>query len=99
MGFRDRLRRLEREADRAETPTPQEYLQAHRRIVARLHERWADEIGDPEGSLLTEEDYAILADDTPEQRRKDEEVVEAWSREVDLGTEVDEARAKLLGGR
>ncbi len=99
MGLRERLRRLEREAERAETPTPQEYLQAHRRTVAWLHERWADELGDPEGSLLSEEDYAILAADTPEQRRKDEEVVEAWSREVDLGTEADAARTRLLEAR
>ncbi len=97
-GLRSRLSRLEQRA-KIDMPTPQEYLQAHRRTVARLHEKWADELGDPEGSLLTEEDYAILADDTPEQRRKDEEVVEAWSREVDLGTEADAARARLLGGR
>ncbi len=94
-----RIARLEREAKHGDAPTPEVYLAAHRRTVARLHEKWADELGDPEGSLLTEEDYAILADDTPEQRRKDEEVVEAWSRDLDLGTEADAARAKLLAGR
>lgn len=32
-----------------------------------MRERWADELGDPEGSLLSEEDRTILDDDTPER--------------------------------
>jgi hypothetical protein len=67
MGLRERLRRLEREAERAETPTPEAFFAAHRRLVARLHEKWADELGDPESSLLSAEDYATLARDTLEQ--------------------------------
>ena len=47
------------------------------------------------GSLLSAKDRAILANDTPEQRRKDEGIVEAWSRGVDKA-EADEARARLL---
>lgn len=77
-------------------PTPQEYAEAHQRHMARLHEKWAVDLGDPGGSLVSGENRAILADDTPEQRRKDEGVIEAWSRGVDLKAEADEARARLL---
>ncbi len=99
MGLRERLRRLELKAERAEVPTPEAFLDAHQRTVARLHERWADEIGDPEGSLLSEEDYAILSEDTPERAETDRRVVEAWGEGIDLATEADAARARLLGGR
>ncbi len=91
-----RLARLEREAKKANVPTPQEYAEAHRRHVARLHEKWAADLGNPGGSLISGEDRAILADDTPGQRRKDEGTIEAWSRGVDLKAEAEQARAKLL---
>ncbi len=67
--------------------------------MARLHEKWADDLGDPEGSLFSEEDYAILADDTPDQRRKDERVIGAWGRDADLRSEADAARARLAEAR
>ena len=51
------------------------------------------------GSLLSAKDRAILADDTSEQRRKDERIIEVWSRGVDLKAEADEARARLLNIR
>ena len=80
-------------------PTPQEYAEAHRPHMARLHERWAADLGDPEGSLMNAGDRAILADDTPERRRKDEGVIEAWSRGVDPKDAAEQARAKLLAIR
>ena len=57
------------------------------------------DLGDPVGSLLSGEDRAILAYDTPEQRRKDEGTIEAWSRGTDLKAEAEEARARLLAMR
>ena len=94
-----RIARLEREAKKADAPTPQEYAEAHPRHMARLHEKWAADLGDPGGSLISEEDRAILAEDTPEQRRKDERVIEAWRRGADLSAYAEEARAKLLAMR
>ncbi|MDP9474991.1 MAG: hypothetical protein M3R38_04760 [Actinomycetota bacterium] len=97
--LKSRLSRLEQRAEKANVPTPQEYAEAHRRHMARLHEKWAADLGNPGGSLLSEEDRAILADDTPGQRRKDEEVIEAWRRGADLKAEAEEARARLLAMR
>lgn len=94
-----RIARLEREAKKANVPTPQEYAEAHRRHMARLHEKWATELGNPGGSLISEEDRTILADDTPEQRRKDEGTIEAWGRRIDLKAAAGQARAKLLAIR
>ncbi len=56
---------------------PKGYLRAHRRHLARLREKWADELGDPDGSLLSEGNYAILAEYTEEQRAKDLAMIEA----------------------
>ena len=79
--------------------TPQEYAEAHRRHIARLHEKWAADLGDPGGSLVSEEDRAVLADVTPEQRRKDERIIGAWSRGADLKAEAGKARTRLLAVR
>ena len=75
MEIRERPRRLEREIKRANVPKPQEYAEAHRRRMTDLHEKWADELGVPGSSLPNAEDRAILAHDSPQQRRKNEGVM------------------------
>ena len=67
-----------------------------------MRERWADELGDPEGSLLSEEDRTILDDDTPERAEADRRTVEAWEgahSAPDIKGAAEEARAKLLNMR
>lgn len=109
MGLAERLLRLEREAELAEAPSPQEYLAAHRRETARrlrgVYERLARIPGDgPPVSHLgaRHPDRELLADDTVEQAETDRRTVEAWERAngaPDIRSHAEEARARLLEAR
>lgn len=105
MGLRERLRRLERELERANAPTFAEYWAATRRETARrlrgIYGRLA-RIGDTPTTPHLGRDREILVDDTPERAEADRRTVERWERangKADIGGAADEARARLLRGR
>jgi hypothetical protein len=95
----DRVRRLERKF--VYEPTVAEYLDASSRegvrALAVLAKRLAPH-GFEGDYLFTEANRRMLAEDTPEKRGKDREIVEAWYRAqgVDPETEVEGAKEKLL---
>ncbi len=102
MGLRERLRRLELEAERVDAPTWDEYWAAARRERARrlaaIYER-LDRIGGspatPPGQCSRE---ALLVGDTLERAEADRRTVARWEEAHGaLGTKVaaDAARAKL----
>lgn len=109
MGLKERLRKLEREAEQVEAPTPEEYLAANRRETARrlrrAYERLARIPGDgPPVSHLgaRHPDRELLADDTVEQAETDRRTVEAWERAngaPDIRSHAKKARARLLEAR
>jgi hypothetical protein len=82
-------------------PTVDEYLDASNRQRTRaLHElaEWLAPHGFDGGYLFTEENRKLLAEDTPERRERDQEVVEAWYgvQGVDRAAEVEGAKERLL---
>ncbi len=98
MSLRDRIRKLEQRLKHQDAPTSQQYLQAHRRNVARLHAKIVGFFGEPPP--------APPEGDTPEQRRKDEETIRRWQKaqgvsEEEIAGQAETARAKLraLGRR
>ena len=107
MGLRERLRRLERELERASAPTLDRYLAATRRETARrlqgVYESLARAPGNgPSAPHPGRHCRKLLADDTPEQAEADRRVVEAWEGAhgaADIRAAADAARAKLLEGR
>ena len=104
MGFKERLRRLEREAERANTPTLAEYSVAAMRQTARRQRGPLDRLArlpPLDGSPLAHlgRGRELLADDTPELAENDRRVVEAWERahgKADIRAAADAARAEVL---
>ena len=97
MGFKDRLRRLERELERANAPTFAEYSRATVRQTARnlasAYRKLAAHGGNPPAGRTRGPEG-----DTPEQARSDRRVVEAWEGAhgaPDIRDTADEARARL----
>jgi hypothetical protein len=94
-----RLRRLERRL--VWQPSAEEYLDASNRERTRglhtLAERLAPH-GFDGGYLFTDHCLWVLAEDTPEQRERDRETIEAWHRAQgrDRAVEVVGAKERLL---
>ena len=94
----DRLRRLEERLIRQ--PSVDEYLDASNREGVRgLHAlaRRLEKYGFDGDYLFVEANRRMLAEDTPEWREKDREIVEAWYRAQGRvrGVEVEGAKEKL----
>ena len=95
----DRLRRLERRL--VWQPSVDEFLDASSRERVRALHKLAERLA-PYGFdgdyLFVEANRRMLADDTPEQRERDRETVEAWYRAqgIDAETEAEGAKEKLL---
>ncbi len=103
MGLRERLRRLELEAERTEAPTWDEYWGAARRERARrleaVYGRPALVSDSAVPSPGRDGRQSLLADDTPERAEADRRVLDRWGEANGApGTKVaaDAARAKLL---
>jgi hypothetical protein len=77
----DRLRRLERRL--VWQPSAEEYLDASSRERIRALHALAERLekyGFDCGYLFTEADRQMLAEDTPEQQAKDQQIIDAWYR-------------------
>ena len=104
MGLRERLRRLEREAERANAPTSERYLAATRHETAQrlrsAYERLARLPGNgPPAPHPGREGRDLLADDTLERAEADRRTVEVWERAngaPDIRAAADAVRARLL---
>ena len=101
MGLRERLRRLEREAERANAPTFAEYSVAAVRQTARnlagAYRKLAAHGGDPPIERAQGPEG-----DTPEQAESDRRTIERWEGahgKADIKGAADAARARLLGER
>ncbi len=103
MGLRERLRRLELEAEHGDAPAWGEYWAAARRERARrlgaAYERLAQISG---GSPVTHPGRgvreALLVDDTPKRAEADRRTVARWEETygtADLKVTADAARARL----
>jgi hypothetical protein len=95
----DRLRKLEEQL--VLVPTVDEYLDASNREEVRALHALAARLapnGFDGGYILTEETLRMLAEDTPERRERDREIVEAWYKAQgrDRAAEVEGAKEKLL---
>ncbi len=103
MGLKERLRRLEREAERAEAPTWNEYWPAARRETARrlrgVYDRLARLGGDSSAPHPARDNQdTLLAGDTPERAEADRRVVERWERahgKADIKGAAEHVRARL----
>jgi hypothetical protein len=99
----ERLRRLERrlEEQLIRQPSAEEYLDAsNRERIRSLHalaER-LEKYGFDSDHLFVEANQRMLAEDSPELRERDQEIVEAWytAQGRDRTAEVEGAREKLL---
>jgi hypothetical protein len=80
-------------------PSAEEYLDASNREQVRSLHTLAERLA-PYGFdgdyIFTEADRLMLAEDTPEKRENDQEIVEAWYREQGIVPELEGAREKLL---
>jgi hypothetical protein len=95
----ERIRRLERRL--LWQPSIEEYLDASdRERVRALHAlaEWLTPRGFAGDYLFVESNRRMLAEDTPEKRGRDREIVEAWYRAQgrDRAAEVEGAKEKLL---
>jgi hypothetical protein len=95
----DRLRRLERKL--VWQPSVDEYLDASNRERTRALHALAERLekyGFEGDYLFVEANRRMLAEDTPEWRERDQEIVEAWYRAQgrDRAAEVEGAKEKLL---
>jgi hypothetical protein len=95
----NRLRRLERRI--LWQPSAEQYLDAsNREQVRALHAlaKRLEKYGFDSEYLFTEENWKMLAEDTPEKRGRDQEIIEAWYRAqgMDRTSEAEGAREKLL---
>src|SRR5215213_5180063 len=95
----DRLRKLEEQLIRQ--PSVDEYLDASNRERTRALHALAERLeryGFDGDYLFTGGDRRMLAEDAPEKRGRDQEIVEAWYRAQgrDRTEEVDGAKEKLL---
>jgi hypothetical protein len=94
-----RLAALERQLIRQ--PSVDEYLDASNREGVRALHTLAERLalhGFEGDYLFVEANRRMLAEDTPEKRERDQEIVEAWYRAQgrDRAAEVEGAREKLL---
>jgi hypothetical protein len=95
----DRLRRLEERLIRQ--PSIEEYLDASNREEVRALYALAERLR-PHGFdgdyLFVEANRRMLAEDTPDRRGRDREIVEAWYKAQgrDRAAKVEGAREKLL---
>ncbi len=101
--LRDWLRRLEREAERSDAPTWEEYWAAARRERARrlgaAYGRLAQVGGSPATHPGRDGRESLLEGDAPERAEADQRTVGAWEKAhglADIKGAADEARAKLL---
>jgi hypothetical protein len=98
-GLEDRLRKLERTL--IHQPSAEEFLDASNRervrALAVLAER-LEKYGFDGDFLFVEANRRMLAEDTPEWRGRDREVINAWRRAqgIDPETEVEGAKERLL---
>jgi hypothetical protein len=95
----DRLRRLEERLIRV--PSVHEYLDASNRQQVRALRTLAERLekyGFDGDYLFVEANRRMLAEDTPEWRERDQEIIEAWYRAQgrDRTAEVEGARERLL---
>ena len=95
----DRLRRLEEQLIRQ--PTVDEYLEASNREGVRALHALAERLekyGFDGDYLFVEANRRMLAEDTPEKRERDQEIIEAWYRAQgrDRAAGVEGAKEKLL---
>ena len=98
MSLKDRIRKLEAKLKHKDAPTPEKYLQTHRRQVARLHAKIAGFFGG--STIYTEEDREIVEGDTPEDARRDADTVKRWGKaqgvsEEEIASHAEIARQKL----
>jgi hypothetical protein len=97
--FEDRLRKLEEKW--MLVPTVDEHLDASSRESVRALHTLAERLA-PHGFdgdyLFTEHSLRVLAEDTPERRERDREIVEAWYRAQgrDRAAEIEGAPERLL---
>jgi hypothetical protein len=95
----ERLRRLEEQLIRV--PSVDEYLDASNRERLRSLHALAVRLaphGYEGGHLFTEENRRMLAEDTPERRERDRDIIERWreAEGVDRAAELEGAKEKLL---
>jgi hypothetical protein len=106
MGLRERLRRLELEAELGESPAWDEYWAAARRERGRrlgaVYDRLVRIGGYPTPHPGRDGWESLLAGDTRERAEADRRVVARWEEAhgtADLNVAADAARAKLLEAR
>jgi hypothetical protein len=93
----DRLRRLEERLIRQ--PSVDEYLDASNREQVRSLYMLAKRLemhGFDGDFLFVEANWRMLAEDTPEKRGRDREIVEAWYRAQGIVPELEGTKEKLL---
>jgi hypothetical protein len=95
----NRLRKLEEQFIRV--PSVDEYLDASNRQQTRALHALAERLekyGFDGGYLFVEANRRMLAEDTPEWRERDREIVEAWykAQGIDRAAEVEGVRERLL---
>ncbi len=108
MGLRDRLRRLEREAEKVNAPALDEYWSATRRETARrlrsAYDRLARLPGNGPPTPYPGRDHrdTLLADETPERAEADRQVVQKWETAngtPDITSHAERVRARLRNVR
>jgi hypothetical protein len=96
-GLEDRLRKLERTL--IHQPSVDEYLDASNRERVRSLHALAKRLA-PYGFdgdyLFVEANRQMLAEDTPERREWDREIIEAWRKAQGIDPEMEGAKEKLL---
>ena len=95
----DRLRRLERRL--VWQPSVEEYLDASNRERVRALRALAERLvthGFDGGYLFVEANRRMLAEDSPEKRERNQEIVEAWRKVQGINPEMETegAKEKLL---
>ena len=95
MGLKDRLDRLEAQAERQNVPTWAEYEAASERerlrTLVSAYSKLGDSPGSAPGQTLSEEDRELLEGDTPEQQARDRNVIERWERAQGVTDLIDAA--------
>jgi hypothetical protein len=93
----DRLRRLERRL--VWQPSVDEYLDASNRERTRALHALAERLekyGFDGSYLFVEANRQMLSQDTPGQRERDRQIVEAWNRAQGIVPELEGAKDRLL---
>lgn len=99
MSLHDRIRKLEARNELANTPTPEGFLDADRRAVARRHRTMAEQWG--MRGMFTDEDSSLLEDDSPAKAAIDADTINRWRISQGVTDEViaavaERARARLM---